>query len=267
MWHSTWKRPMNVSLKRKSLILFERHWNAPNADHCSVSTASKHSQPLWLRHRFPGRGFGVLIIGTGNKITLYCLPMLAASFYWHAKFILISIILTLCFHLRQPKHLQALRLSGDFHHVHAPSRGQRLQQMRQEPEFRSQNKTIRWKWLEGNKKDAHFLLCDLGGRVSSSRPAVSCWGGGRIVRLLKEAKPKFTCKQAVNATLATISVNLLLKTNNCCVWHILFSLAVESNFRPEFISIPHLHENSYVTRPFFPLICIKNAVELFCAGH
>lgn len=54
MWHSTWKRSMYVSLKRKSLILFKRQWNAPNADHCSVSTASKHSQPLWLR--FPWEG-------------------------------------------------------------------------------------------------------------------------------------------------------------------------------------------------------------------
>lgn len=185
MWHSTWKRLMYVSLKRKSLILFKRHWNAPNADHCSVSTASKHSRPLWLRHSFPGRGFGVLIIVTWNKITLFCLPILAASFYWRAKLILISIILTLCFHLQQTKHLQALRLSGDFHRVSAPSRGQRLQQTRLDPEFRSQNKTIWRMWLEENKKDAHFLLCDLGGRVSSSHAVFeSC-------RLLLRPEDKF----------------------------------------------------------------------------
>lgn len=40
-----------------------------------------------------------------------------------------------------------------------------------------------------------------------------------------------------------------------------FSLSVESNFRPVFIFVPHLHENSYLERTFYHLFCIKNAVE------
>lgn len=182
-------------------------------------------QPPTSLTRFPGRGFGVLIIVTWNKITLFCLPILAASFYWRAKLILIGIILTLCFHLQQTKHLQALRLSGGFHRVDAPGRGQRLQQT-------SQNKTDdRTKQSDGCgwKRTKKMLTFSSGTLVDVSlpatlsfSPAASCWGRGQIIRLLKEAKLKFTCKQAVNATPVTIFVNLFLKANNCCVWHIIF---------------------------------------------
>lgn len=157
---------------------------------------------------------------------IFCLPILAASFYWRAKLILISIILTLCFHLQQTKHLQALRLSGDFHRAYAPSRAKdhnrRDKTWNFDPKIK-QSDGCGWTRIKKMLTFSFVTLVDVSLPATLSlSPAASCWGRGQTVRLLKEAKPKFTCKQAVNATLATISVDLLLKTNNCCVWHITF---------------------------------------------
>lgn len=198
------ERWIHLSLKIKSKILFKTPWKCWSL--FTISIASNDPQPFWLRQSdsVPVRGCGVLIIVTWNKITIFCLPLLAASSYWRSKLILISIVLTLCFHVQQTKHLQAGPLFAPTVFLAAstpclfPAEAKNYNRQEETRNFDHKIKQYDWCCWKRTKKilSCYFVtLVDVSlAAMLSLIPAVSCCGWRQIVRHLKEAKPKFTCK-------------------------------------------------------------------------
>lgn len=219
------------------------------------------------------RGFGVLIIVTWNKITIFCLPLLAASFNRRSKLILILIVLTHCFHVLQTKHLRAGPLSTTSTFLVASTSclisGEAKNYSRQDETWNFNHEIKQYDWFCWNWMKNTFIfyfvtLVDVPPPLGLLLiPAVSCFGWWQIVRLLKETQPTFTWKEAVNATVFPQFTWTYNQSNNCCL--ALFSItflfvyeAISVNYRPLFIFInayiPHIHENVRLQDPFLFLL-------------